>query len=153
MIEKATFGAGCFWRVEEEFRKIKGVIKTAVGYMGGKIENPSYEEVCTNETDHIEVCQVEFNPDIVSYEQLLKVFWKVHNPTQYNQQGPDVGSQYNSVIFFYTLSQKTLALKSKEREQKNYSGQIVTEILPAKMFYEAEAYHQKYLMKRGKNTC
>lgn len=153
MMEKATFGAGCFWHVEEEFRKVKGVAKTTVGYMGGKTSSPSYEDVCTDRTGHAEVCQVEFDPKTIAYDRLLEIFWKMHDPTQYNQQGPDVGTQYKSVIFYHNSKQRLSAIASREAQQKNYRKKIVTEILPAAEFYEAEQYHQKYLMKRGRNTC
>lgn len=151
--EKATFGAGCFWHVEEEFRKIKGVVKTTAGYMGGKMKNPSYEDVCTGNTGHVEVCQVEYDPNETSYEELLDIFWRMHNPTQLNRQGPDVGSQYRSVIFYHDDKQKESAVNSKEKEQKKYEDHIVTEITPAKIFYNAEEYHQGYLNKKGLKTC
>jgi peptide-methionine (S)-S-oxide reductase len=150
-MKKATFGAGCFWHVDDEFAKVKGVLKTIVGYMGGKTKNPSYESVCSDKTGHVEVCQVEYDPRIISYEKLLHVFWKMHDPTQFNRQGPDVGSQYTSVIFFHDENQKKIALASKEKEQNK--RKVVTEILPAEIFYEAEEYHQKYLMKQGRNSC
>ena len=153
MIEKAVFGAGCFWHVEEDFRKLKGVIKTTVGYMGGKLKDPSYEEVCSDETGHVEVCKVEFDNKIISYEKLVEKFWKMHNPTQLNRQGLDIGSQYKSVIFYYNEKQKKLAMESKKKEQENYDKKIVTKILKVKNFYEAEAYHQKYLKKKGRNVC
>lgn len=153
MKEIITFGAGCFWHVEEDFRKVKGVIKTTVGYMGGKFKNPTYENVCSDNTGHAEVCQVEFDPKIISYERLLNIFWKMHNPTQLNRQGFDIGNQYRSVIFYYNEKQKKLALKSKEKEQKKYDLEIVTKIVPAMTFYKAEGYHQKYLMKRNLKIC
>ncbi len=146
--EKATFGAGCFWHIEEEFRKVKGVIRTTVGYMGGDIKNPSYEQVCSNKTGHIEVCNVEFNPGITSYQNLLDIFWKIHDPTQRDRQGPDIGTQYKSVIFYHSEKQKSLAIKSKQEAQKRYKKDIMTEIRPVKEFYKAEEYHQKYIMKR-----
>ena len=152
-MEKATFGAGCFWHVEEKFRKVKGVLKTTVGYMGGKLKNPSYEDVCSDETGHVEVCQVEFDPKIVSYEKLLAKFWKMLDPTQLDRQGLDVGSQYRSVIFYHNEKQKKFAKVSKEREQRNYSDKIVTKIVMAKTFYVAEEHHQKYLKKKGKKVC
>ena len=150
---KATFGAGCFWHVEEDFRSLKGVTNTTVGYMGGKTKNPSYKDVCSDSTEHVEVCQVEYDSKIISYEKLLDAFWQMHDPTQYNRQGLDVGSQYKSVIFFYDKSQEKIALASKEKQQQKHDDNVVTEIVPAKIFYEAEEYHQKYLLKRGKNTC
>ena len=153
---KIIFGAGCFWQVEYEFQNIKGVTKTNVGYMGGdgkKYPNPTYEEVCSDKTGFVEVCEVEFNPEKISFEKLLKVFWNIHNPTQLNRQGPDYGSQYKSVIFYYTLEQEKLAKKSLGKEQKNHKNKIVTEIRKARKFYKAEDYHQDYLKKRGLKTC
>ncbi len=151
--ELATFGAGCFWHVEEEFRKLNGVINTTVGYSGGSTKNPTYQEVCTGKTNHVEVCQIEFNPKIISYEKLLEKFWEIHNPTELNRQGPDVGSQYRSVIFYHNESQKELAEKSKKEQQEGYKKEIVTEITKAKEFYKAEEYHQKYLSKKGLSAC
>ena len=151
--EIATFGAGCFWGVEAEFRQIKGVVKTMVGYTGGKLKNPTYENVCTDKTGHAEAVEVEFDLSKVSYEKLLEVFWKNHDPTQLNRQGPDVGTQYRSAIFYHNTEQKKLALKSKENEQKKYKNKIVTEILPASTFYKAEEHHQRYLEKHGLSTC
>ena len=154
-LEKATFGAGCFWGVEEAFRKVKGIISTTVGYMGGSMKNPSYEDVCTDTTGHVEAVQVEYDPNIVSYEKLLDTFWNVHDPTTPNQQGPDVGTQYRSVIFFHTEEQKKKAIASKEKLEKSgkYTRHVVTEIIKATTFYKAEEYHQKYLMKRGLGVC
>lgn len=151
--EKATFGAGCFWGVEAEFRQIRGVVSTQVGYMGGKMKNPTYENVCTDETGHAEVVEITFDPKRVSYEKLLDVFWKNHDSTQLNRQGPDVGTQYRTVIFYHNEEQKKIALKSKENEQKKHKNKIVTEIVHASAFYKAEEYHQKYLEKRGLSTC
>jgi len=150
-MDKATFGAGCFWGVEAAFHKIKGVKNTTVGYMGGNLENPSYEDVCTDKTGHAEVVQIEFDPSIVSYEELLEVFWKIHDPTQLNRQGFDIGIQYRSVIFYHDKKQKKLAEKSKEKQEKSgkYNTPIVTEITPVKKFYEAEEYHQRYLEKHN----
>jgi peptide-methionine (S)-S-oxide reductase len=153
MTEKATFGAGCFWGVEEAFRTMKGVVKTRVGYTGGNLKEPSYEDVCTDKTGHAEAVQLEFEPKQVSYEQLLDKFWSIHDPTQMNRQGPDIGTQYRSVIFYHNEMQKKQALKSKEKEQEKCSKKIVTAIEPASEFYEAEEYHQKYLMKKGAKTC
>ena len=153
MTEKATFAAGCFWGVEAAFRQVKGVKSTAVGYMGGHMENPTYEDVCTDETGHAEAVQVEFDPKIVPYEELLKVFWENHNPTTLNRQGPDVGTQYRSAIFYHDEKQKQAAIKSKEEQQKKYKARIVTEITKAAEFYKAEEYHQQYLEKRGLSTC
>ena len=154
-MEKATFGAGCFWGVEAAFRKVKGVVSTAVGYMGGTSENPTYKDVCTDKTGHIEVVQVEFDPEVISYEELLKVFWEIHDPTQLNRQGPDFGTQYRSVIFFHNDEQKKLAITSKEQLQQSgrYEGEIVTEITPATTFYKAEEYHQRYHEKHGIDSC
>jgi peptide-methionine (S)-S-oxide reductase len=149
----ATFGAGCFWHVEEAFRAIKGVVKTTVGYMGGTVKDPTYGQVCTRLTGHAEVCQVEYDPKQVSYEDLLEVFWSAHDPTQKNRQGPDVGTQYRSVIFYHTEEQRTAAEQSLKEEQKNHQKHIMTGIVKAQAFYPAEEYHQKYLMKRGLKTC
>jgi peptide-methionine (S)-S-oxide reductase len=151
--EKAAFGAGCFWHVEESFRKIKGVIKTEVGFMGGKTKNPSYEQVCSDNTGHAEVVYIEFNPEEISYFLLLNEFWKLHDPTQLNRQGPDVGTQYRSVIFFYNEAQKKSAISSKAEEQKKHDKKVATEIKKAGKFYKAEEYHQKYLLKRGLSSC
>lgn len=154
-MEKATFGAGCFWGVEAAFCNLDGVISTAVGYMGGTTENPTYEDVCTGKTGHAEVVQLEYDPSKVCYEELLRVFWEVHDPTTANRQGPDVGSQYRSVIFRHTPEQEAAARKSKEELDKSgrYSRPIVTEIVPAGDFWRAEEYHQKYLEKRGQASC
>jgi peptide-methionine (S)-S-oxide reductase len=152
---KATFGAGCFWGVEEEFRKIPGVLATAVGYSGGKLDNPTYKDVCTDSTGHAEVVEVDYDPDRVSYDALLDVFWNGHNPTQLNRQGPDVGTQYRSAIFFHTPEQEAAARASKEKLQKSerFPKPIVTEISPAQTFWRAEDYHQQYLAKRGLGSC
>ena len=154
-LKKATFAAGCFWGVEEAFRNLKGVVSTTVGYSGGKFENPTYEDVCGGRTGHAESVLVEYNPSEITYEELLKVFWEIHDPTTPNRQGPDVGSQYRSVIFFHNQEQEKLAKKSKaERERsKKYQNLIVTEIAPASAFYPAEEYHQQYLKKRGVTVC
>ena len=152
-MDVATFGAGCFWGVEAAFQKIKGMKKTTVGYMGGTLKNPTYEQVCTNTTGHAEVIQIQYSPEEISYEQLLDVFWELHNPTQLNRQGPDVGTQYRSVIFYYTKEQKKLAGETREKQQKNYTKKIVTEITSAHKFYPAEEYHQKYLEKHGLSHC
>ncbi|MDQ3815561.1 MAG: bifunctional methionine sulfoxide reductase B/A protein [Armatimonadota bacterium] len=151
----ATFGAGCFWGVEAAFRQIKGVTNTAVGYMGGSLKNPTYQDVCTDRTGHAEVVHVEYDPAQVSYEQLLGVFWKNHNPTTPNRQGPDVGTQYRSVVFFHTPEQEKAAHASKEKLQKSgqFRNPIVTQIVPAQEFYRAEEYHQQYLEKRGLAHC
>jgi len=151
--EKATFAAGCFWGVEAAFRQIKGVKSTRVGYTGGNMESPTYEDVCTDETGHAEAVEVTFDQNKVSYEKLLEVFWKNHNPTQMNRQGPDVGTQYRSAVFYHNAKQKELAMKSMKEEQKKYDKKITTEIKPAEKFYVAEDYHQQYLEKRGMSTC
>jgi peptide-methionine (S)-S-oxide reductase len=153
MTEKATFGAGCFWGVEIEFRNVPGVVDTAVGYEGGTLPNPTYEDVCSHTTGHAEVVQVEFDPDEVSYDELLEVFWGVHDPTQVNRQGPDIGSNYRSVIFFHSPEQEEKALESKARAQARFDRPIATEISPASDFWRAEEYHQQYLVKRGLATC
>jgi peptide-methionine (S)-S-oxide reductase len=147
-MEKATFGAGCFWGVEAAFQKIQGVKQTTVGYMGGHINNPTYEQVCTDKTGHAEVIQLLFNPAEVSFEKLLDIFWKIHDPTQLNRQGPDIGTQYRSIIFYHNEEQKKLAENSKNKHQKKYNNKIVTDIKPAKEFFPAEEYHQKYLEKQ-----
>ena len=151
--EKATFGAGCFWQVEVEFRNTPGVLDARVGYSGGSMPSPSYEQVCTDRTGHAEVVEVTFDPERVSYEQLLETFWSLHDPTQVNRQGPDVGSQYRSAIFFHTPEQERAALASRERAQERHPRPIATEITPAQAFYPAEEYHQRYLEKRGLATC
>jgi len=153
MTENATFAAGCFWHVEEAFREIKGVLNTTVGYMGGKMKNPTYEDVCSDKTGHAEAVQIEYDPKIVSYEKLLEVFWTIHDPTQKNKQGPDVGTQYRSAIFYHTEEQRKTAEKSLKEEQKKHKEKIATEITKAVTFYKAEEYHQKYLMKKGAKTC
>lgn len=155
MLEKATFGAGCFWGVEAVFRQIKGVKSTAVGYSGGTFKNPTYEDVCGGRTGHAEVLEVEFDPAEVSYEQLLKVFWENHDPTTLNRQGPDVGAQYRSAVFYHTAEQEQTARAVKDKLQNSgrYRKPIVTEITPASEFYRAEEYHQRYLEKRGLAHC
>jgi peptide-methionine (S)-S-oxide reductase len=154
-MQKATFGAGCFWGVEEAFRHIKGVASTAVGYMGGTLSSPTYEDVCTDKTGHVEVVQVEYDPAQVSYEELLKIFWENHDPTTLNRQGPDVGTQYRSIVFYHTPEQKTAALACKEKLQQSgrFKRSIVTAIEPASTFWRAEEYHQKYLEKHGRTHC
>lgn len=154
-MEKATFGAGCFWGVEAAFRQVKGVVSTAVGFMGGTTKNPTYKEVCSHTTGHAEVVQVEYDPSQVSYEELLQTFWNIHDPTTINRQGPDIGSQYRSAVFYHTPEQKAAAIASKEKLEasRKYDGAIVTEITPASEFYMAEDYHQQYLEKRGLSSC
>lgn len=148
-MEIASFGAGCFWGVEAAFQKLDGVKKTTVGYMGGTVKNPTYELVCSNTTGHAEVIQIEFDSEQISYSELLEVFWRIHDPTQYNRQGPDVGSQYRSVIFYHNNDQKELAESSRSAQQKKHSKPIATQITAAVEFYPAEQYHQKYLEKQG----
>jgi peptide-methionine (S)-S-oxide reductase len=151
--EKATVAAGCFWGVEAAFRQVPGVLATKVGYTGGSRERPSYEDVCTGRTGHAEAVEVEFDPSRVSYEQLLDVFWQEHDPTTLNRQGPDVGTQYRSAVFFHTPEQEATARASKERVQSGSRKEVVTEITPAAEFWPAEEYHQRYLEKRGLATC
>lgn len=153
--EKAIFGAGCFWGVEAALRNVEGVTSTRVGYSGGSYENPNYKDVCSGRTGHAEVVEVTYDPSKVSYDQLLRVFWDEHDPTQLNRQGPDVGAQYRSAIFFLNEEQREAAERSKEAEQASgrYERPIVTEITPASTFWEAEDYHQQYLEKRGLATC
>jgi len=152
---KATFGAGCFWGVEAKFRQINGVISTSVGYSGGSLENPTYQDVCSGKTGHAEVMQVEYDPARVSYDELLNVFWECHDPTTLNRQGPDIGTQYRSAIFYHTSDQETAAIASKEKLQNSnkYRNPIVTEITLTSEFYLAEEYHQQYLEKRGQSSC
>src|ERR1700694_3787399 len=152
---KATFGAGCFWGVEEAFRSTPGVISTAVGYEGGTLKDPTYQDVCTDRTGHAEVVEVEYDPEKVSYEQLLDTFWENHDPTTKNRQGPDVGTQYRSAIFYHTPEQAAAAKASKEKQEAadRFKRPIVTEITPASTFYPAEEYHQRYLAKRGLRKC
>ena len=155
MSEIATFGAGCFWGIEAAFRRVPGVLDATVGYSGGHTANPTYKDVCTDETGHAEVVQVTFDPAKVSYEQLLDAFWQAHDPTQVNRQGPDFGTQYRTAIFFHSPEQEAAAKKS--RAALDASGKlkrpIATEISPASTFYRAEEYHQKYLQKRGVASC
>jgi peptide-methionine (S)-S-oxide reductase len=148
---KATFAAGCFWGVEAQFRKIKGVTATRVGYTGGHVADPSYTMVCQGNTQHAEAIEIDYDPTQISYNELLGIFWQVHNPTSLNKQGPDMGSQYRSAIFFHTPSQEQEATASRAAEQQSgrWQKQIVTEIIPATTFYVAEDYHQRYLEKQG----
>ena len=154
-LEQAAFAAGCFWGVEETFRSKKGVKETEVGYMGGTTENPNYKAVSAGITGHAETVHIKFDPKEISYEQLLEDFWNSHDPTQMNCQGPDVGTQYRSIIFYYNEKQKKMAMDSKERQEKSekHEGRIVTEITPATDFWRAEEHHQKYLMKKGLKVC
>jgi peptide-methionine (S)-S-oxide reductase len=154
-MEKATFAAGCFWGVEAAFRKQKGVAATTVGYSGGTLDNPSYQDVCTDRTGHAEVVLVEFDPAQLTYEDLLDVFWANHDPTTVNRQGPDVGTQYRSAIFYHSPEQQTAAIASKQRLENSgkFKKPIVTLVVPAATFYRAEEYHQQYLEKRGETSC
>lgn len=148
-MEKATFGAGCFWGVEAAFREIPGVIEVTSGYSGGERPEPTYEAVCSGDTGHAEVVEVEFDPDRVSYEDLLDKFWEVHDPTTLNRQGPDVGTQYRSAIFFHDAEQETAAIRSRDEAQSRTRRQVVTEIAPVSDFWRAEDYHQRYFEKQG----
>ncbi|HET6511826.1 MAG TPA: peptide-methionine (S)-S-oxide reductase MsrA [Candidatus Kapabacteria bacterium] len=154
-LEKATFGAGCFWGVEATFRQTPGVWRTLVGYSGGHTQNPTYKEVCSDATGHAEVVQVEYDPTKVKYEDLLQIFWENHNPTTLNRQGPDVGTQYRSAIFYHSDEQRRIAEASKQElsQSGKWKNPIVTEVAQAKPFYEAEEYHQQYLEKRGMSSC
>ena len=152
---KASFAAGCFWGVEAAFRQVEGVLDTAVGYEGGRLENPTYEDVCSGRTGHAETVEVDYDPSRVSYDKLLDVFWENHDPTTLNRQGPDVGEQYRSAIFFHTPEQQAAATASKEKLEKSgsYKRPIVTRIEPASRFWRAEEYHQRYLEKHGLAHC
>ena len=154
---KATFAAGCFWGVESLFRQVKGVESTQVGYTGGTFDDPTYEDVCSGRTGHAESIQIDYNPSVVSYEELLKIFWSNHNPTTINQQGPDIGEQYRSVVFFHNPEQEKAAKELMEKLQpaiiKRFGKKIVTEIVPDKTFFRAEEYHQRYLEKNGFAHC
>ncbi len=155
-LEKATFAAGCFWGVEEAFRNLKGVVSTKAGFTGGTLKNPTYKDVCTGKTGHAEAVEIEFDPSKIRYEQLLEVFWGMHDPTELNRQGPDVGEQYRSAIFYHSLAQEKAARLSKEKLEKSgiFKKPVVTQIVPAGPFYEAEEYHQRYYQKRGiKPVC
>ena len=152
-MEKATFAAGCFWGVEATFRSIPGVISTRVGYTGGTLTNPTYKDVCMDRTGHAEAVEVTYDPALVSYEDLLKVFWENHDPTTLNRQGPDVGAQYRSAVFYHSPEEEATARASKAEVQKSSRRPIVTEIVPAADFWQAEDYHQKYLEKRGLAHC
>jgi len=152
-MEKATFAAGCFWGVEAEFERTNGVEKTTVGYTGGKTKNPTYEQVCIGKTGHAEAVQIIYNPKIITYEQLLEKFWMIHDPTQKNKQGPDIGTQYRSAIFYHNQEQKQIAVQSKKQKEKSLGVKIQTEITPVKEFYPAEEYHQKYLKKQDRTIC
>jgi peptide-methionine (S)-S-oxide reductase len=151
--QKATFAAGCFWGVQEAFRDLPGITSTTSGYTGGTLENPTYEQVCTGTTGHAETVNIAFDQDLINYTRLLKKFWEIHNPTQKNRQGNDVGSQYRSAIFYHSEEQKRAAQESKAEEQKKYQNPIVTEITTAQKFHKAEKYHQNYLQKNPRGYC
>lgn len=148
-VEKATFAAGCFWGVEAAFRQVPGVIEAMSGYTGGHTENPAYREVCSEGTGHAEAVEVTYDAEQVAYDELLRIFWQIHDPTTYNRQGPDVGSQYRSAIFTHDANQRERATASLRAEQQNYAKPIVTEIVDAPVFYPAEDYHQRYFEKHG----
>jgi methionine-S-sulfoxide reductase len=154
-MERATFAAGCFWGVEEAFRVTSGVTRTSVGYIGGTLPKPTYEQVCSGRTGHAEAVDLEFEPQIVSYKELVELFFSIHNPTTLNRQGPDIGEQYRSAIFYHSLEQKEEAetIKAALQQSKKFSQAIVTQILPASEFFPAEDYHQQYLLKRGAASC
>ncbi len=154
-LEVATFAAGCFWGVEEAFRQVRGVKSTMVGYTGGTLEDPTYADVCSNRTGHAEAVQVQYDPKQVSYEELLEVFWSIHDPTTKDRQGPDIGSQYRSMIAYHTPEQEKVAKKSKEELDKSgrFRNKVVTETVPATIFYRAEEYHQQYYAKKGGGSC
>ena len=153
--QTATLGAGCFWGVQAVFDRVKGVTSTAVGYMGGTMDHPTYRDVCGHKTGHAEVLEVIFDPDVISYGQLLEVFWSAHDPTTLNRQGPDVGDQYRSVIFYHSEDQRAAAEASKVEQDRSgrYKRPIVTQVVPASTFWKAEEYHQKYLEKHGRASC
>ena len=152
-LEKATFGAGCFWQVEKIFKATTGVYLSSVGYMGGDTENPTYEEVCKGQTNHAEVVHIHFNPDIISYDEVLEIFWNNHNPTTKNRQGLDAGTQYRSVVFFHSEEQMKIVESSLKQQSKNWKNPIVTQIISAEKFYRAEEYHQNYLNKNNLGSC
>ena len=152
-LEIVTFGSGCFWSVEKYFKSVKGVYMVQVGYMGGDTLNPTYNDICRGDTKHAEVLQISFNPEIVAYKDLLKIFWLNHNPTTLNRQGPDMGTQYRSVIFYYSELQKRQAEQSKQEAQTNFTAPIVTQIVASSIFYRAEEYHQDYLGKNNLGSC
>jgi peptide-methionine (S)-S-oxide reductase len=154
-LQTATFGAGCFWGIEAAFREVHGVTSTEVGYAGGTTENPRYEDVCTGRTGHAEVVRLQYDPGVVTYEDLLATFWSIHDPTQKNRQGPDTGTNYRSVIFYHTPDQKQIAIRSKEELERSgrFKRPVVTEIVPATEFWRAEEYHQQYHEKHGGAGC
>ncbi len=153
--EKATFAAGCFWGVQEAFRQVEGVTATRVGYTGGQLDKPTYEDVCTSRTGHAESVEIEFDSGLVTYEQLLEVFWSIHDPTTPDRQGVDIGSQYRSAIFFHDELQKSQAIRTRNKltESTRFEKPLVTEIVPAGIFWEAEDYHQQYIAKQGQASC
>lgn len=155
MTEQATFAAGCFWGIEAEFRKLPGIVDAAVGYMGGHVDSPTYKQVCTDATGHAEVVHLEYDPEQVSYEQLLDTFWRIHDPTQVNRQGPDFGSQYRTAIFYHTPEQKVAAERSKSALDASgtHPRAVATEVTEAGTFWRGEEYHQQYLAKRGMGSC
>ena len=153
MQRKATFGAGCFWGVEAAFRRVDGVTDTAVGYLGGTMDDPSYQDVCSGTTGHAEVVEVTYDPERVAYDDLLEVFWGKHDPTQLNRQGWDIGDQYRSAIYFHSPEQEAAATASRDELQRGMRKRIVTEIVAAPEFFEAEDYHQQYLEKQGRSSC
>jgi peptide-methionine (S)-S-oxide reductase len=154
-LKKATFGAGCFWGVEAAFRELEGVVSTSVGYEGGHFDNPTYQDVCSGRTGHAEVVEVIYNPKIISYQKLIDLFWDIHDPTTLNRQGPDLGEQYRSVIFYHDHEQEKIAIESKKSLELSgrYKNKIVTQIEPAPIFWKAEKYHQQYLEKTGQKSC
>lgn len=152
-LQKATFAAGCFWGVEADFRRIPGVVETVVGYTGGKTENPTYRQVCSHSTGHAEAIEVSFDPAQVGYADLLRAFWQMHDPTTLNRQGPDVGSQYRSAIFYHSPAQKSAAEASRQAQAAHFPRPIVTEITPAAVFWPAEEYHQRYMEKNRGAVC
>ncbi len=151
--EMATFAAGCFWGVEAAFSKIDGVKSTTVGYTGGHLQDPTYQQVCSDKTGHAEAVQITYDPEVVSYEELLEVFWKIHDPTTPDRQGQDVGYQYRSAVFYHSEDQQLAAEKSKQKAQSRFAKPVVAEITPVPTFYKAEEYHQKYLEKKGRSSC
>jgi peptide-methionine (S)-S-oxide reductase len=154
-MQEIIFGAGCFWGIQDAFDQVEGVTSTTVGYSGGDFDNPTYEDVCSGRTGHAEVVKVEFDEDKVSFEELVQVFWNIHNPTTLNRQGPDMGTQYRSAIYYHTKEHEIAAIESKNNleAKAQYDNPIVTEIIPAKAFYPAEEYHQKYFQKKGISHC
>jgi peptide-methionine (S)-S-oxide reductase len=154
-MEKATFAAGCFWGVESAFRTIEGVTDTQVGYIGGKTKNPTYRDVCSGRTGHAEAIEISFDPEIITYQQLVELFWRVHNPTQINRQGPDRGTQYRSAIFYHSVEQRQIATTARDElnQSRKHSEPIATQVVPASIFYRAEEYHQRYFEKTGNPTC